>query len=264
MVENAKNIICFYHEYEDYGCFSNWYQSKFEYAGVKFNSVEQYMMYHKMRQFRKVELCDKILKSDDPAEIKKLGRTRISNFDGELWDRISYTTVKRGMRAKFMQNSDILHVLLDTENKLLAEASPRDKKWSIGISTSNPNCYDVSKWTGDNLLGRILMEVRDKLRYAQAVGALEYIDAKDVDFPEWHMRPCELLRIPKYRHAVHAFLDTLHNPHGEEAFLYYGGLREWEESMRYNMGGGLPAIGFWEMKQDLYDVARITMCAVSK
>ena len=28
-----------------------------------------------------------------------------------------------------------------------------------------------------------------------------------------------------------------------------------EEEQRINMGGGLPPQGFWEMKQDIYDIA---------
>ena len=36
-----ENVVCFYHEYEENGCFSNWYRAEFEYAGKRFTSVEQ-------------------------------------------------------------------------------------------------------------------------------------------------------------------------------------------------------------------------------
>lgn len=39
-----------------------------------------------------------------------------------------------------------------------------------------------------------------------------------------------------------------------EAF-YRGKLSAWDQSMQWNMGGGLPIIGFYEMKQDVYDIA---------
>ena len=47
-INNIKdtNIIGFYHEYDEYGYFSNWYHADFEYAGKRFSSVEQFMMYH--------------------------------------------------------------------------------------------------------------------------------------------------------------------------------------------------------------------------
>ena len=139
-----KNIICFYHENEEFGCLSNWYKAEFEYAGERFSSVEQYMMYHKVITFKEYDLADKIMDETDPAEIKKLGRAKIHSFDADLWDSISYVIVKRGIRAKFMQNLDILQVLLGTGNKVLAEASERDKKWGIGVAVDNPDRYKTS------------------------------------------------------------------------------------------------------------------------
>ena len=40
--------------------------------------------------------------------------------------------------------------------------------------------------------------------------------------------------------------------------VFYNGcsLYDWEIAMRTNMGDGLPVIGFYEMKQDVYDTAR--------
>lgn len=32
-----SNIIGFYHEYEEYGCFSNWYLASFENVGKNFH-----------------------------------------------------------------------------------------------------------------------------------------------------------------------------------------------------------------------------------
>ena len=38
-----ENVVCFYHEYEENGCFSNWYRAEFEYAGkrcpIRFNGL---------------------------------------------------------------------------------------------------------------------------------------------------------------------------------------------------------------------------------
>ena len=50
-----ENVVCFYHEYEENGCFSNWYRAEFEYAGKRFTSVEQYMMYRKAITFGDTE-----------------------------------------------------------------------------------------------------------------------------------------------------------------------------------------------------------------
>ena len=193
-----ENVVCFYHEYEENGCFSNWYRAEFEYAGKRFTSVEQYMMYHKVIMFRQYDLATKILSSDDPSVIKKLGRTHFPEFDAALWEKTCYAIVRRGVRAKFEQNPDILQLLLATDEKILAECSLKDTKWGIGLAIDDPDCYHPSQWNGKNYLGRILMEVRDDLRRASALGKLGYEDAKDIDFPLWHFYAGTLRRNPKF------------------------------------------------------------------
>ena len=68
-----------------------------------------------------------------------------------------------GLKDKFINNPDLKHKLINTNNSILYEAAPRDKIWGIGYSASNaininPNLY------GKNLLGKALMEVRTILQ----------------------------------------------------------------------------------------------------
>lgn len=250
-----SNIIGFYHEYEEYGCFSNWYLAPFENVGKKFSSVEQYMMYQKAWIFREFELLDKIMATEDPAVIKKHGRSRMTWFNPVTWDCVSRQVVKRGVRAKFEQNPALAEILLSTGEAILAECSYRDKKWGIGIDINDDKCLDVMKWTGNNLLGQVLMEVRDELRRGQLKGNVEYVDAKPLMFAQWEMTAGELKRIPKLYPVIHAFADTLHDDDVRKAFYEYP-LIGWEEAMYHNMGGGLPIFGFFEMKQDIFDTMK--------
>ena len=48
------------------------------------------------------------------------------------------------------------------DNAIIAEASPYDKIWGIGLR-SNPG-LTKKDWKGQNLLGQILMDVRNDLR----------------------------------------------------------------------------------------------------
>ena len=43
---------------------------------------------------------------------------------------------------------------------ILAEASPKDSIWGIGLDASAASEMDPSEWPGQNLLGKILMELR--------------------------------------------------------------------------------------------------------
>ena len=63
----------------------------------------------------------------------------------------------------------------------------------------------------------------------------------------------ELKRIPQFYRAIHTFSDTLND--FERKGFYKGRLSGWDYSMQWNMGGGLPIIGFYEMKQEIYDIA---------
>ena len=46
----------------------------------------------------------------------------------------------------------------------LAEASPYDKVWGIGIPLGDSKAFDRKQWTGGNLLGNVLMKARDYLQ----------------------------------------------------------------------------------------------------
>lgn len=251
-------FIGFWHEYDEYGCLSNWYNADFEYAGKHFASVEQFMMYHKLMTFRQYDLADQVMKTRDPAEAKKIGRTHFDSFDDKLWTRISSTIVKRGARAKFVQNPDLMEELLSTGNAVLAECSPYDKVWGIGLAPDDERVYDTRKWDGKNKLGRILMILREEFRNWNAdetKGKLEYIEAYDLpEIPEWKMNTGMLKMMPQYHDAIDAYSATLKGL--EIDAFYQTTFTELEFDMRTNMGGGMPVIGFYEMKQDIYDIAR--------
>lgn len=267
---NEPVMIGFYHEYGPYGCFSNWYPVEFDYAGKHFVNSEQFMMYHKVMMFRKQELANQIMGTSDPAKCKKIAGQRFPEFDADLWERTCYAIVKRGVKAKFSQNEDILKTLLDTGDALLAECSPYDKKWGIGIDLEDPDHLVIAKWKGHNLLGRILMEVREELRQeiqSSPDGKLKYAEARDLEpIKEWNMTAGELKRIPQFYHVIHAYSDTLKNYQERDAFYNNCSLYDWEIAMRRNISGELPVIGFFEMKQDVYDtVHRLKgLCATKR
>lgn len=77
-------MICFHNPEENNGYLSNWYLSEFTVDDIRFSSMEQYMMYEKAVLFHDKETAEKILRTDDVAEIKALGRI-VQNFDDKIW-----------------------------------------------------------------------------------------------------------------------------------------------------------------------------------
>ena len=159
---NTKQIIGFHNPDEEYGYLSNWYRSDFEKDGIRFSSMEQYMMYQKARCFRDEKVAAEILKTDDVGRIKELGR-QVSNYDESGWNGMRQILVYEGLLAKFEQNEDLKAQLKSTGDAILAECAVKDHIWGIGLSMKDPDRLDVKKWHGTNLLGYALMIVRERV-----------------------------------------------------------------------------------------------------
>lgn len=152
-------IICFHNPMEENGYLSNWYPSVFTVDGIKFSSMEQYMMYSKAICFQDKSVATQILSTCDVGEIKALGR-KVSNYDENVWNGVRQIVVYLGLIAKFKQNTDLKEKLKATGDAILAECAVRDRIWGIGLSMKDPARFDRNKWNGENLLGYPLMMVR--------------------------------------------------------------------------------------------------------
>lgn len=155
-------IVCFHNPEEENGYLSNWYSSQFIINDIIFSSMEQFMMYQKAICFEDNDIAQKILKTENVAYIKELGRL-ISNYNKNYWNGIRQIIVFEGLMAKFSQNESLKRQLQETEHCILAECAVKDKIWGIGLSMGDPDRLEISKWKGQNLLGYTLMMVRDWL-----------------------------------------------------------------------------------------------------
>jgi hypothetical protein len=119
-------------------------------------------MWEKALFFNDEKIAHLILTSPDPRVNKELGRS-IKNFDSKKWSKISYDIMVTVNYAKFDQNKHLKNTLLSTKDKTIVEASPHDMIWGIGLYWTNDDCLNESKWRGQNLLGKALMDVRKLL-----------------------------------------------------------------------------------------------------
>ena len=160
--QRRMKVIGFHNPDEEYGFLSNWYPSVFTVSDTEFSSMEQYMMYQKAVCFKDEEIAAMILKTNDPAEIKQLGRS-VHNYSDHVWNGIRQIIIYEGLLTKFSQNDHLLRQLKDTGDAVLAECAVKDRIWGIGLSMSDPDRLDINKWKGQNLLGFALMMVRNRL-----------------------------------------------------------------------------------------------------
>ena len=169
--EEGAAMICFHNPDEENGYLSNWFLSEFTVGGITFSSMEQYMMYEKAVLFKDQTTAEKILQTDDVAKIKALGRT-VQNFDDEVWAKEREGIVYNGVLEKFRQNPELAEKLKKTGEEIIAECPVKDRIWGIGLSIKDENRLSIDKWRGQNLLGRILMRVREDIRHQNKVNQM--------------------------------------------------------------------------------------------
>ncbi|MBL7499774.1 NADAR family protein [Frankia sp. CNm7] len=144
-------------------CLRQWFAAPFTADGRRYATAEHYMMAGKARLFGDDKTEQAILATQDPGRAKALGR-RVRGFDETTWQRHRYEIVVAANLAKFTQHDRPRAFLLATGDDVLAEASPLDPVWGIGLAATDPRAHHPADWPGLNLLGFALMDVRAALR----------------------------------------------------------------------------------------------------
>ena len=142
--------------------FSQWFPSPFSLHDHTFATAEHYMMWRKAVLFGDQPMQQAILNCTDPKQAKAYGR-KVQNFSPQRWNIHKIAIVLEGNLAKFTQHPTLKKYILSTHPKILVEASPYDSIWGIGKRADHTMC-DPRNWSGENLLGFVLMSVRDQLR----------------------------------------------------------------------------------------------------
>ena len=163
-MKETDNHIFFWGEF-----LSNWYPCEFVATingkQVKFHNTEQYFMYMKAIKFGDKEIAEEILKKgDNPKIAKNLGR-KVKNYDDGVWNNVRYSVMRDACFMKFSQNESLKKKLLNPKwsDKGFVEGSPYDRIWGIGVHYKDAS-DDESTWRGENLLGKVLNEVRELLK----------------------------------------------------------------------------------------------------
>ncbi len=144
-------------------CFSQWWVAPFEVDDIVYQTAEHWMMAGKARLFNDNAALEQVLISKSPAAAKKAGRM-VKGFEPGAWDKQKFDLVVEGNNYKFSQHPVLKGFLLNTNDRVLVEASPVDSIWGIGMAGDHPMAENPAAWKGQNLLGYALMEVRDKLK----------------------------------------------------------------------------------------------------
>lgn len=138
--------------------FSNFSAFRLEWSGWTFDTSEA--AYHWEKFPQQLGIRHKIVMASSAHAAFKLAEQNRERRRPD-WDKVKVGIMKRIIRAKADQHEYVRRKLLETGERELIEDSWRDDYWGWGPNRD-----------GNNMLGRLWMEVRDDLR-AEARAALE-------------------------------------------------------------------------------------------
>ena len=140
----------------------NHYRSPFQVSKETYNCVEQFLMFKKALLFKDNETARKVIDTSSLKDQKHLGYT-IKGLYKDLWESKQDAIMKTALKAKFEQCDTCKTFLKNTKPNRLAEASPSDRYWDIGLGLRDQNVWDTKLWKGQNKLGEMLMEICQSL-----------------------------------------------------------------------------------------------------
>ncbi len=150
MAEDA-GVVNFYSVNDEFGEFSNFALYPITLDGERWPTSEHYFQAQK---FDDSSYRQKIRKANSPMLAARLGRDRKYKLRHD-WESVKVSIMRTAVLAKFTQHTDLRVKLLSTGVAKLVEHTENDDYWGDG-----------GDGRGKNMLGRILMQVRETLRDA--------------------------------------------------------------------------------------------------
>ncbi len=142
------NEIKFYKTNEPYGCFSNFSPHPIFVDGTTWPTSEHYFQAQK---FEDGQYRFQIQTAKSPMDAAHMGRNRDVPLR-KNWEEIKVDVMRRALWAKVMQHAEVRETLLSTGDAVIIEHTKNDTFWADGGDGS-----------GENLLGRLWMEIRTEL-----------------------------------------------------------------------------------------------------
>jgi len=158
----SSSFVFFWKPNEENGLFSNWSHHSVIDEDIKFKTTEHFLMYHKALLMHDLDSAAQIIQARNPQVAKNLGKS-VRNWDENKWEKQREDIMFKGLWLKATQHQDVKKCLMETYVKIIAEASPFDTIWGIGLLKSDKRALNQNEWLGKNLLGKTWMKVRESL-----------------------------------------------------------------------------------------------------
>ena len=147
--------------------FSNFHHSPFKLNNITYSTSEHYIQAEKAKHYGDSEMEIAILGCATALEAKRMGHQIDKPNDAPDWKNVAKEICSPGIKEKFLQNTNLMLLLLSTNNQTLVEAS-HDTTWGTGVPLRDDLCLEKSKWKNIGILGEILMELRSSYQSSDA------------------------------------------------------------------------------------------------
>ncbi len=137
--------IYFYNTRRRYGCFSNFAPYEIELDGKIWPTTEHYFQAQK---FVDTKYSEAIRNASSPMKAAQMGRSRMHPIRSD-WEIVKDSIMYKAVLKKFSTYRYLQKILLSTGDEEIIENTKNDYYWGRG-----------KKGTGENILGKILMDVR--------------------------------------------------------------------------------------------------------
>lgn len=141
--------IYFYSIHGDHEYMSNFAHYVITIDGIEYKTTEHYFQ---SKKFEGTKYESKVRKAPGAMEAARMGRDKSFPLRKD-WEQVKDNVMRIAVEAKFRQHPELAKKLLATGTATLIEHTEKDSYWADG-----------GNGTGKNMLGVILMEVRDKLQ----------------------------------------------------------------------------------------------------
>ena len=110
------------------------------------------------RRFADAECIDAIHKATSPMEAKRIANEHVAQMVIEPRSAADVDNMRRVLRLKIDQHPQLKAMLLETQGRIIEDCSARPSAIFWGARRTPDG------WEGQNMLGRLWMELREQLR----------------------------------------------------------------------------------------------------
>lgn len=143
--------ICFFEPWDPYGWITALSAHPVEIDGEVWTTAEHY--YQAQKFVGQEEAMAAVKTAPDGKGALAASRVYKAKMRADWTDARKVEVMRRAFEAKFLQHADLAKDLLETGDALLVERTDHDDFWGDG-----------PQGTGENWIGRLAMEMRERLR----------------------------------------------------------------------------------------------------